>query len=91
MNKGASYRHAQLRRVMSGSEGKKEVCVVLGRHLTLCTLTPATMACCIELWSPFLYLGSSFTNSITINHHPQSFDNTSGADLGFVQIEAYTI
>lgn len=37
----------------------------------------------LSFWSPALYLGSSFTNSITINHHPQSLDNTSGGRSRF--------
>lgn len=40
MNKGASHKHAQLRRELSGSEGRKEVYVVLDMRLTQCILTP---------------------------------------------------
>lgn len=39
--------------------------------------------------STSLYPGSFFTPIITTAHHTQSLGHTPGADLGFVQTEAY--
>lgn len=71
---------------MSGFEGEKEEPADL--HLTQGILPHVHHD--TELCSMSPVPGSFFTNTVAIFHLTRSSDNMPGADLSFVQTEAYT-